>query len=180
MLRLLVPFLIVFLAVVSGGSASEKNEDSHTKNEKEEQYYHITEKVVVTATMTKKTLKDCSTSVEVLEADDLNVLSASNALNILNYSPGIFVRKSGDFGRADGCQHSGFLDHPDHLWCCRCWSVGYPGVGQSCGCGLTFSGYSLHNLHLPDPGRGISRCSYSSSANCYWHYWGTNQACDQA
>jgi iron complex outermembrane receptor protein len=97
----LVLFGIFLLVAVYTGNASEKKEDRPAKKEEESQYYHVVENVVVTATMSKKSLKDCSTSVEILETDDLNVISASNALHILNYCPGIFVRKSGDFGRAD-------------------------------------------------------------------------------
>lgn len=59
------------------------------------------EVVVVTATLTPKALKDLPTSMNVVEQRDIRLSSSKNALDILNGCPGIFVNRSGDFGRAD-------------------------------------------------------------------------------
>ncbi|MBN2245490.1 MAG: TonB-dependent receptor, partial [Candidatus Aminicenantes bacterium] len=45
--------------------------------------------------------KDLSASVSVVDQSDFKAISASNALNLLNYIPGLFVNRTGDFGRAD-------------------------------------------------------------------------------
>lgn len=95
LLFLLIPLLSI--SIIS----REKQKETSPKKENDTEYYYVLEEMVVTATMSKKSLKDCATSVEVLGKNDLKALSSSSALNILNYSPGIFVRKSSDFGRAD-------------------------------------------------------------------------------
>ena len=51
--------------------------------------------------MTRKTVKEIAASVTVIKTADIEAIPASNALNLLSFSPGIFVTKTGDFGRAD-------------------------------------------------------------------------------
>ncbi|RLE03386.1 MAG: hypothetical protein DRJ11_04440 [Candidatus Aminicenantes bacterium] len=63
--------------------------------------FHPHEEVVVTATMTRKAVKDCSASVSVITSQAVEAIPASNALNLLGQFPGVFVRRTGDFGRAD-------------------------------------------------------------------------------
>lgn len=101
---LLIGVMVVGIAVwgfsteAKGSNAGEKE-----KEKKSREYYRIekAQEVVVTATMTPKALKHCSTSLNVVSRRDIESISASSALNILNHSPGIFVNRSGDFGRAD-------------------------------------------------------------------------------
>ncbi|MEA2004779.1 MAG: TonB-dependent receptor [Acidobacteriota bacterium] len=59
------------------------------------------EVVNVTATMTRKAVKDCSATVSVVGVQDIKLIPANNALGLLNHLPGIFIRRTGDFGRAD-------------------------------------------------------------------------------
>jgi outer membrane cobalamin receptor len=59
------------------------------------------EKVVVTAKRTQSKLKDCSASVSCLSQLDLEGSNSNNAVDVLNYLPGVFIEKTGDFGRAD-------------------------------------------------------------------------------
>ena len=94
----------LLLAIVITAAAEEKKDEKpETKQQNEQNYYEVKKKevVVVTATMTPKALKDCATTVNVVEKTDMKFLSAGSALDILGYYPGIFVNRSGDFGRAD-------------------------------------------------------------------------------
>lgn len=95
--------LIIFIIPAFGLADGAQEQKVPKKEEKETDYYRIkkNEVVVVTATMTPKALKDCSTTVNVVKRADIDTSSASSALNILNRLPGIFVNRSGDFGRAD-------------------------------------------------------------------------------
>jgi iron complex outermembrane receptor protein len=92
---------LLLVLFVGSGFAAEETRGNGQKEDKEDQYYHIREEVVVTATMSKAALKDIAFSVELVNTDDLKAIAGSSALNILHYYPGLFVRKSGDFGRAD-------------------------------------------------------------------------------
>jgi outer membrane receptor protein involved in Fe transport len=96
--------LIVLLISLPGYSIEKKEENPSGKKEKKEQeYYEVkkVEEVVVTATMTPRPLKDCASTVNVVNNEDIDLLSAASVLTVLNYTPGIFVNRSGDFGRAD-------------------------------------------------------------------------------
>lgn len=70
---------------------------------KEKDPYQIGKKevVVVTATLTQAKVKDVALSVNVLDKDDILRSSSASALDILTHIPGIFVNRSGHFGRAD-------------------------------------------------------------------------------
>jgi iron complex outermembrane receptor protein len=59
------------------------------------------EQVVVTARMSPKELKNCSDSLLLVDRSTLDLLPASNALAALDGFPGLFVQRSGDFGRSD-------------------------------------------------------------------------------
>jgi iron complex outermembrane receptor protein len=99
------PTLLLITAIISiiGLADVTKEQNLPKKKEKEKNYYQVkkNEVVVVTATITPKALKDCSTTVNVVKREDIDISPASSALNILNRFPGIFVNRSGDFGRAD-------------------------------------------------------------------------------
>lgn len=99
-------FIIIGLMIVvlSGwGLPEDKSDKTEKVNPGKKKYYQVekVEEVVVTATMTPKTLKDIANTVNVVNQKDLEFTPANNALDILNHSPGIFVNRSGDFGRAD-------------------------------------------------------------------------------
>jgi len=93
-----IAILLLFYSV----QASE-NTTENTAKTSEKEYYQVekAEEIVVTATMSPKALRDCAASVNIVGRKDLDSISSSSALNILNYIPGIFVNRSGDFGRAD-------------------------------------------------------------------------------
>lgn len=99
---LLIGALIVAF-VITGAAEEKKDENTQKQQNNEETYYQVKKKevVVVTATMTPKALKDCAATVNVVDKTDIEFLSSGSALDILGYSPGIFVNRSGDFGRAD-------------------------------------------------------------------------------
>jgi iron complex outermembrane receptor protein len=101
--KLLLIYLMIFGIVVFLFSAEEKAKNTKKKENNEETYYQVKKRevVVVTATMTPKALKDCSNTVNVVGKTDIEFSSSSNALDILSHYPGIFVNRSGDFGRAD-------------------------------------------------------------------------------
>jgi iron complex outermembrane receptor protein len=100
-----IGFMVLGLAVftLKADTAKEKENNTMTKANESSEYYQVKKvlEVVVTATMTPKALKDCASTVNVVNRDDIESVSASSALNILDHTPGIFVNRSGDFGRAD-------------------------------------------------------------------------------
>ncbi len=59
------------------------------------------EKIVVTATRSKQCVKDVSASVSVLTEDELKSLEVKSCTDALSILSGVFIQKTGDFGRAD-------------------------------------------------------------------------------
>ncbi|HDI51449.1 MAG TPA: TonB-dependent receptor, partial [Bacteroidetes bacterium] len=57
--------------------------------------------IVVTATRTPKSVRDLSATVSVVTKEDIEASNATSCTDILNTLPGLFVQKTGDFGRAD-------------------------------------------------------------------------------
>ncbi|MDQ1354867.1 MAG: TonB-dependent receptor, partial [Acidobacteriota bacterium] len=95
---------ICFMVIWSAVFVLNAETADRTKKENDDvEYYQVkkVKEVVVTATMTPKALKDCAATVNVVTRADIESVPASNALNILDHTPGIFVNRSGDFGRAD-------------------------------------------------------------------------------
>ncbi|OGF68012.1 MAG: hypothetical protein A2Y62_20445 [Candidatus Fischerbacteria bacterium RBG_13_37_8] len=88
--------LCLFLAPVL---ASDKDETIPLPNPQEK--LQVTDQITVTATATKKEVKDCSATVSVLSENEFALFNVHNAINILNSLPGIFVQRTGDYGRAD-------------------------------------------------------------------------------
>jgi len=93
-------FFLFFLTF--GLTLGEDKENSDKKKEEKETTFHPHEKVLVTATMSRQMIKDCSASVSVIDIQDIQALpGVSNAMNLLNNQQGIFTRQTGAFGRAD-------------------------------------------------------------------------------
>lgn len=59
------------------------------------------EEIVVTATRTEKAVKDISATVSVITREDIETSNATSCTDILSTLPGLFVQKTGSFGRAD-------------------------------------------------------------------------------
>ncbi len=59
------------------------------------------DEVVVTATRSKQAVKDVSATVEVITREEIEASNANSCTEVLEDIPGIFVHKTGDFGRAD-------------------------------------------------------------------------------
>lgn len=59
------------------------------------------EEIVVTATMSPLIVKNSTVSTSVITEEKLAAISVSNALNALLYEPGIFIMRTGNFGRSD-------------------------------------------------------------------------------
>jgi len=59
------------------------------------------EEIVVTATRTEKAVKDISATVSVITREDIETSNATSCPDILSTLPGLFVQKTGSFGRAD-------------------------------------------------------------------------------
>jgi len=72
-----------------------------TERRQEEEIFHPREEVIVTATMTPKAIKDCTVTASVVTPQELKALHVTNAMNALMFMPGVFVMRTGDFGRAD-------------------------------------------------------------------------------
>ena len=96
----LLIFLILFLPF-SGFSFLKIQKNSTKDKEEKEKQLRPQHEIVVTATMSRKAVKDCSASVSVVGETDLKATASSNAMNLLNSLPGLFIRKTGDFGRSD-------------------------------------------------------------------------------
>ncbi len=62
--------------------------------------YYLDE-IVVTATRYDMALKDLSATVSVVTESDIDGMNLRNSTDILANLPGVFVHKTGDFGRAD-------------------------------------------------------------------------------
>ena len=98
---ILVIVLVLVFAMSPGRVFGEELKESKNQGKKEKAVFHPHEEIVVTATMTQKAVKDCSSSVSVVTLKDIESLRPSSSLNILNFFPGIFLQRTGDFGRAD-------------------------------------------------------------------------------
>lgn len=62
--------------------------------------YYLDE-IVVTAKRTEAKLKDCSATVSLITKEDIEASNANSCTDLLSFLPGIFIHKTGDFGRAD-------------------------------------------------------------------------------
>ncbi len=88
-------FILLLLAGIAGtGFPADDQPDEPYKIDKKEE-------VVVTATLTPEPVQDIALSVNVLTRSDIRSSSSASALDILNSTTGIFVNRTGDFGRAD-------------------------------------------------------------------------------
>ena len=59
------------------------------------------EEIVVSATGSERAIKDLSATVSVITRDEIEASNANSCTDILNSLPGLFVHKTGSFGRAD-------------------------------------------------------------------------------
>jgi len=101
-LKFLAFVFFVFSCLCSTNFAQEEKKVTSDKEDKNKPTaLRLHEEIIVTATMTRKAVKEIASSVTVIKPVDIEAIPASNALNLLAFSPGIFVTKSGDFGRAD-------------------------------------------------------------------------------
>lgn len=99
--KIILIFIMVVLIFLPFTDAQQLKEEKEKKEKEQKKLLHPHKEIVVTATMTRKAVKDISASVSVIDRSDFEALAASNALNLLNYFPGLFVNRTGDFGRAD-------------------------------------------------------------------------------
>lgn len=76
---------------------------NNSEDEEKAEYYFVkkNESIVVTAALSPQALKDCSSSMSVVGKREIETIFSTSALGILGNFPGIFVTRSGDFGRAD-------------------------------------------------------------------------------
>ena len=59
------------------------------------------DEIVVTATRTEKAIKDLSATVSVISREEIEASHANSCMDILDTLPGLFVQRTGAFGRAD-------------------------------------------------------------------------------
>jgi len=90
-LKLGLALLFILCLVRTGFSGGE--EDTLTT-------YRLPE-IVVTATRTVRALKDLSATVSVITREEIAASNANSCTGILNTLPGLFVQRTGAFGRAD-------------------------------------------------------------------------------
>ena len=102
MRRLWILVLVFILFGHVPGYSEQAREKQEKKEEKKsEQPFRLHEEIIVTATMTRKMVRDVATSVNVITEDDIEAVAASNVFQLLNPQPGFFISRTGDFGRAD-------------------------------------------------------------------------------
>ena len=63
--------------------------------------YYLDE-IVVTATRVERSVKDLSATVSVVTEEEIEASNIKSCTDILSSLPGLFVNKTGDFGRASG------------------------------------------------------------------------------
>jgi iron complex outermembrane receptor protein len=102
MKRRAIGVIVLVLSLSSTGfpGISTQETSNKEKDDKKKQLRPHTE-IVVTATMTRKAVKDCSASVSVVDKVDIKATAARNAMDLLSRFPGVFIRKTGNFGRSD-------------------------------------------------------------------------------
>ena len=93
MLKKLLCFIWVFLGFVQNGMGGEAKSDTI-------KIYYL-EGIVVTATRIERAVKDLSATVSIVGREEIEMSNANSCADILNTLPGVFVQKTGDFGRAD-------------------------------------------------------------------------------
>jgi iron complex outermembrane receptor protein len=71
------------------------------ESEQEQLPLYWMDEIVVTATRTEKAIRDLSATVSVITREDIEASSANSCMDILNTLPGLFVQRTGAFGRAD-------------------------------------------------------------------------------
>ena len=98
---LLVPALLFAAGSLRTDEPAPANTGENDAEKTELAQPMLHERVVVTARMSPKELKNCSDSLLLIERPALELLAASNALAALDGFPGLFVQRSGDFGRSD-------------------------------------------------------------------------------
>lgn len=70
-------------------------------SEERKEVWRESHSIIVTATRSEKEVKDLSLSVNVLTREEIEFAVANSATEILNILPGVFVQKTGQFGRSD-------------------------------------------------------------------------------
>lgn len=100
-----VSFTLFFLLIFGSGDILGLQENKKDQEEKKENIQKSLLKphreITVTATMSRKEVRDCSASVSVVTETEIEDVSSGSAFNVLEGLPGLFVQKTGDFGRSD-------------------------------------------------------------------------------
>ncbi len=87
--------LIATLALAAAGPVSSETVRSDSTGA-----YYLDE-IVVSAARVERAVKDLSATVSVVTREDIEASNTKSCTDILNSLPGVFVNKTGDFGRAD-------------------------------------------------------------------------------
>ena len=97
---ILILFTLLAFSQAQAQVSADKKEKKKNKNGNIAQQ-RIHKKIIVTATMSEKAVKDCSADVAIVDHRDIDSIFSSSAFNLLQHLPGLFSRRTGDFGRAD-------------------------------------------------------------------------------
>lgn len=92
MKRTAMTICLGFIFLISQALAAEKKDSLKV--------YYL-DKIVVTAKRTEAKLKDCSATVSLITKEDIEASNANSCTDILSFLPGVFIQKTGNFGRAD-------------------------------------------------------------------------------
>jgi len=119
----------------------------------------VRHEVTVTAAPVLKEVKDCSTSVSVMDETDILAVRPLNALGALTHLPGIFAHRTGDFGRTD-IEIRGLGQRGQRL---AVLVDGRPEKMGIFGCAVTHA-YPLDNVERIEVVRGPSSVLYGPDA----------------
>jgi len=117
------------------------------------------DEIVVTATRTEKAIKDLSATVSVITREEIEASHANSCMDILNTLPGLFVQRTGAFGRAD-VDIRGIGERGRKV---MVWVDGRPVKMGLFGCTVTHS-LPLNNVERIEVVRGPASVLYGSDA----------------
>jgi len=117
------------------------------------------DEIVVSAARVERAVKDLSATVSVVTREDIEVSNARSCTDILGSLPGVFINKTGDFGRADA-DIRGLGDRGRSV---MVLTDGRPVKMGLYGCTITHS-LPLNNVERVEVVRGPASVLYGSDA----------------
>lgn len=151
-MKRIIGLVLIFVNIISMLAAASDEKKNENK------YIDLGE-VIITATKSEKSQKDIASSVSVVKQNDIKSTDSKSCTEVLNKLPGVFVHKTGDFGRADVAIR-GLGDKGTRL---AVLVDGKPMKMGLFGCSVTHE-LPLNNVEKIEVVRGASSVLYGSDA----------------